>query len=296
MSGPTDRGADVEGRPGSRSTPSPASPTTTAFLATSPPSTALACSSRPSPSTLRSGAWWPSATVASLARTSSTSAARSVASGPSPSTRTHRQRASGGASWRPCSTGRGRSGVRLLQDSFNTASLALYASLGFEVAEQVVLVAGVPPRLRRRRLGAALGADLEACEELCIAVHGFDRSAELRDALAGPDLTPVMRTATVACRLRHHVRRLRRRARGRRVRGRPVRAHRRRCAARRSTGLVPAAAAPARARAPVPGGGAAGREADDLHGRRPLPPPRRRLDPVRPLLTRSTHVPEGNTP
>lgn len=84
--------------------------------------------------------------------------------------------------------------VRLLQDSFNTASLALYASLGFEVVEQVVLVAGVP----RGACGMPVSvhplteADLPACDELCVAVHGFDRSAELRDALEAPELTPVV--------------------------------------------------------------------------------------------------------
>lgn len=88
----------------------------------------------------------------------------------------------------------GARSVRLLQDSFNTASLALYASLGFEVTEQVVLVAGRPT-------GCGDGAvsvrpltetDLPACEQLCVAVHGFDRTAELRDALAAPELTPVV--------------------------------------------------------------------------------------------------------
>jgi hypothetical protein len=35
-------------------------------------------------------------------------------------------------------------GVRLLQDSFNTGSLSLYASLGFDVAEPVALMKGHP--------------------------------------------------------------------------------------------------------------------------------------------------------
>lgn len=88
----------------------------------------------------------------------------------------------------------GAESVRLLQDSFNTASLALYASLGFEVAEQVALVAGVArgasaPRASVRPLAAA---DLAACERLCTAVHGFDRTAELSDALEAPDLVPLV--------------------------------------------------------------------------------------------------------
>jgi predicted N-acetyltransferase YhbS len=89
----------------------------------------------------------------------------------------------------------GARSVRLLQDSFNTASLALYASLGFEVAEQVVLVVGTPSftcddeSLVVRPLDAG---DIDACEQLCVAVHGFDRTAELRDALEASDLEPVV--------------------------------------------------------------------------------------------------------
>jgi GNAT superfamily N-acetyltransferase len=84
-------------------------------------------------------------------------------------------------------------GVRLLQDSFNAGSLALYASLGFEVAEPIALVAGVPSRAIVSGIDVRplVEADLEACEQLCIAVHGVDRTAELLDALTSPGLTPV---------------------------------------------------------------------------------------------------------
>ena len=41
-------------------------------------------------------------------------------------------------------------GIRLLQDSFNTASLALYSSLGFRVEEPVALMAGTPSVRPRR--------------------------------------------------------------------------------------------------------------------------------------------------
>lgn len=81
--------------------------------------------------------------------------------------------------------GRGAAGVRLLQDSFNMRSLALYASLGFEVREPVLVMAGRPasrhvPAVTVRRLGEA---DLSACAALCTRVHGFSRSRELADAL-----------------------------------------------------------------------------------------------------------------
>jgi hypothetical protein len=82
--------------------------------------------------------------------------------------------------------------VRLLQDSFNRSSLALYASLGFEVRELVVLLAGRPrsgvqPGVDVRPLEVG---DIEECERLCLAVHGFNRTNELRDALDDPLCSP----------------------------------------------------------------------------------------------------------
>jgi GNAT superfamily N-acetyltransferase len=83
-------------------------------------------------------------------------------------------------------------GIRLLQDSFNTQSLALYSTLGFEVAEHVVAMGGTlrathPDHVEVRPL---VHADLEASERLCLSVHGFERTNELRDALEAPGLRP----------------------------------------------------------------------------------------------------------
>jgi GNAT superfamily N-acetyltransferase len=83
-------------------------------------------------------------------------------------------------------------GIRLFQDSFNMQSLALYASLGFEVKEPAVVMSGVS------RSGPAAGTevrpleegDLQECERLCVSVHGFERTSELRDALQVPVLSP----------------------------------------------------------------------------------------------------------
>jgi predicted N-acetyltransferase YhbS len=88
--------------------------------------------------------------------------------------------------------GAGSTGIRLLQDSFNTQSLALYASLGFEVREPVVVMAGRPrsapfPGVEVRRLR---DEDLAACGDLHRMVHGFERANELRDALEAPALEP----------------------------------------------------------------------------------------------------------
>jgi Acetyltransferase (GNAT) domain len=88
--------------------------------------------------------------------------------------------------------GAGSTGIRLLQDSFNTQSLALYASLGFEVREPVVVMAGRPrrapfPGVEVRRLR---DEDLAACGDLHRMVHRFERANELRDALEAPALEP----------------------------------------------------------------------------------------------------------
>lgn len=80
--------------------------------------------------------------------------------------------------------GRGAAGVRLVQDAFNTASLALYASLGFEVREPLALMQGgvkeaAPGGFEVRPLRAE---DFDACAELCERVHGFSRAGDLRGA------------------------------------------------------------------------------------------------------------------
>jgi predicted N-acetyltransferase YhbS len=79
--------------------------------------------------------------------------------------------------------GRAAMGIRLVQDAFNTRSMSLYASLGFDVKEPLALMSGktcsVPAADDEVR--PLEDADLPACAELCRKVHGFDRTAELRD-------------------------------------------------------------------------------------------------------------------
>ena len=90
--------------------------------------------------------------------------------------------------------GAGARGVRLLQDAFNTRSLALYASLGFDIREPMVVMGGRPRRDAdvTVEVRALREADLEECEALHRRVHGFERTAELRDALGFPALEPVV--------------------------------------------------------------------------------------------------------
>jgi predicted N-acetyltransferase YhbS len=76
-------------------------------------------------------------------------------------------------------------GVRLVQAAYHNRSLALYASLGFDVREPLSCLQGRP----RERIvpGCAVrlatAADLEACNALSRRVHGFDRGAELAQAI-----------------------------------------------------------------------------------------------------------------
>jgi predicted N-acetyltransferase YhbS len=81
--------------------------------------------------------------------------------------------------------GRRAAGIRLLQDSFNTRSVALYSSLGFDLREPLLLMTGRPKSsppadVEVRPLGPE---DLENCGALCKRVHGFTRNGELADAV-----------------------------------------------------------------------------------------------------------------
>ncbi|HKG47885.1 MAG TPA: GNAT family N-acetyltransferase [Pyrinomonadaceae bacterium] len=91
--------------------------------------------------------------------------------------------------------GKGSRGIRLVQDSFNAASLSLYASLGFDVREPLVLIEGelkgnIPPDVTVR---AIQEQDYESCAQLCRKTHGFDRVNELKN-------TPPFLTSFVALR------------------------------------------------------------------------------------------------
>jgi predicted N-acetyltransferase YhbS len=86
-------------------------------------------------------------------------------------------------------------GIRLVQDAFNTTSLSLYASLGFDIKEPLALIEGqlhgdVPADVTVRALREK---DYDSCAELCRLVHRFDRLNELKH-------TPPFATSFVALR------------------------------------------------------------------------------------------------
>ena len=78
--------------------------------------------------------------------------------------------------------GKNAPGIRLVQDAFNTASMSLYASLGFEVVEPLVIMQGNPigESSSNVEVRPIEEKDYEECAELCRKVHGFDRKNELK--------------------------------------------------------------------------------------------------------------------
>jgi predicted N-acetyltransferase YhbS len=80
---------------------------------------------------------------------------------------------------------RGAAGMRLVQAAYNRRSFSLYASLGFDVREPLSCMQG---RTSERSMPgcvvrAAKDADLDACNALSRRVHGFERGAELTQAI-----------------------------------------------------------------------------------------------------------------
>ena len=77
-------------------------------------------------------------------------------------------------------------GVRLLQSAYHNRSMSLYAKLGFDVREPFATMQGKPLALAVPgcTVRPATGADVQACNALCVRVHGHDRGGEVVDAVA----------------------------------------------------------------------------------------------------------------
>lgn len=75
----------------------------------------------------------------------------------------------------------GTPGVRLIQISYHNRSLSLYAKLGFDVRGAYAAMHGVPLclALPGYRVRTATEADEEACNALCLRVHGHTRAGEV---------------------------------------------------------------------------------------------------------------------
>jgi predicted N-acetyltransferase YhbS len=76
-------------------------------------------------------------------------------------------------------------GTRLVQAGYHNRSLCLYTKLGFVTREPLSLLQG--PTLNAKFAGydvrPADESDVKRCNNLCRAVHGFDRDSELREAI-----------------------------------------------------------------------------------------------------------------
>jgi predicted N-acetyltransferase YhbS len=79
--------------------------------------------------------------------------------------------------------GAGSDGIRLVQDSFNLASMSLYTSLGFDVKEPLVLIEGVIKGEVAAGIEVRLlhEEDTEQCATLCRRIYGIERTNELRN-------------------------------------------------------------------------------------------------------------------
>ena len=90
-------------------------------------------------------------------------------------------------------TAQGKPSIRLVQAAYNNGSLCLYTTLGFQTKAPLSVMNGPPLNLHfpGYDVRPATMADLAACSRICHAVHGFDRSDELRDAIAASTATVV---------------------------------------------------------------------------------------------------------
>jgi predicted N-acetyltransferase YhbS len=95
---------------------------------------------------------------------------------------------------------RSAAGVRLVQTAYHYRSLALYLKLSFVVREPLSVLQGRPPTLSApgRSVRPAREEDIPACGELCVKVHGHDRSSELHDAIAAGTAVVVERPERVS--------------------------------------------------------------------------------------------------
>jgi predicted N-acetyltransferase YhbS len=80
----------------------------------------------------------------------------------------------------------GTPGVRLIQISYHNRSLSLYSKLGMDVRETFAVMHGGPIHVSYPgyTVRAATAADEEACNALCLRVHGHTRAGELGGSIA----------------------------------------------------------------------------------------------------------------
>ena len=90
-------------------------------------------------------------------------------------------------------------GVRLVQGAYHNRSLSLYTKLGFVAREPVSVIQGQPlgVEVPGYALRQAKIDDLDACNQLCLEVHGHDRGEELLDAIKRGTATIIERNGRI---------------------------------------------------------------------------------------------------
>lgn len=90
-------------------------------------------------------------------------------------------------------------GVRLVQAAYHNRSLSLYTKLGFDTREPLSAMQGPAPGLEisGHHVRPATKEDLEECNKLCKRIHGFEREAELIDAMDQGMATVVERAGRI---------------------------------------------------------------------------------------------------
>jgi predicted N-acetyltransferase YhbS len=75
---------------------------------------------------------------------------------------------------------------QLVQAAYHNRSLCLYAKLGFIASDMLSNISGGPVKAKipGREVRLAGESDLDACNDLSIKVHGFDRNGEVVSAIA----------------------------------------------------------------------------------------------------------------
>jgi predicted N-acetyltransferase YhbS len=84
-------------------------------------------------------------------------------------------------------------GIRLVQAAYHNRSLSLYTKLGFDAREPLSTVQGpaIGLEIPGHSVRSANEGDLEACNQLCLRVHGYDRNPELLNAFQHGSMTVV---------------------------------------------------------------------------------------------------------
>jgi predicted N-acetyltransferase YhbS len=84
-------------------------------------------------------------------------------------------------------------GVRLVQAAYHNRSLALYTKLGFDTREPLSIIQGAALgiEIHGHKVRPARKADLEACNKLCLKIHGHERGNELLFAIRQETATVV---------------------------------------------------------------------------------------------------------